>query len=152
MKIAEGKVVVLRYELYQADGGLFESSEDEPIEFVQGEGDVLPGLERALEGLEEGAELELTLSAADAFGEYNPEGLVAVPRAELPPDVDLVKDEWITVVVHGDEADDDEEEVGEMDMRIVEAGDDEVILDANHPLAGQEVTFKIEVLSVRDGG
>ena len=149
MKIVEGKVVVLKYELYQADGGLFESSEDEPIEFVQGEGDVLPGLERALEGLEEGAELELTLSAADAFGEYNPEGLVAVPRAELPPEVDLVKDEWITVVVHGDEAD-DEEEVGEMDMRIVEAGRDEVILDANHPLAGQEVTFKIEVLSVRD--
>src|SRR5262245_35400480 len=151
MKIAEGKVVVLKYELYQADGGLFESSEDEPIQFVQGEGDVLPGLERALLGLEEGAELELTLSAEDAFGEYNPEGLVAVPRAELPPDVDLVKDEWITVVVQGDETDDDEE-VGEMDMRIVEAGEDEVILDANHPLAGQEVTFKIEVLSVRDGG
>ena len=151
MKIAEGKVVVLKYELYQADGGLFESSEEEPIEFVQGEGDVLPGLERALEGLEEGAELELTLSAADAFGEYNPEGLVAVPRAELPPDVDLVKDEWITVVVQGDDAG-DEEEAGEMDMRIVEAGDDEVILDANHPLAGQAVTFKLAVLSVRDGG
>jgi peptidylprolyl isomerase len=149
MKIRDGMVVVLKYELYREGGDLFETSEDEPIEFVQGEGDVLPGLERALEGLEEGAALELTLPAAEAFGEYNPEGLVSVPRAELPPDVELVKDEWITVVVQGDE-EDDEEELGEMDMRIVEAGEDEVILDANHPLAGQEVTFKVEVLSVRD--
>ncbi|MCI0549292.1 MAG: hypothetical protein L0027_18655, partial [Candidatus Rokubacteria bacterium] len=93
--------------------------------------------------------LEVTLAPAEAFGEYNPEGLVSVPRADLPPDVELVRDEWITVVVHGDEA--GEEEVGEMDMRIVEAGGDEVILDANHPLAGQAVTFKLEVLSVRDG-
>jgi peptidylprolyl isomerase len=149
MKIQPGKVVVLKYELYRADGGLFETSDDEPIEFVQGDGDVLPGLERALEGLEEGAKLELSLSAAEAFGEYNPEGIVAVPRAELPPDVDLVQDEWITVVVQGDATDDDEE-LGEMDMRIVEAGPEEVILDANHPLAGQEVTFKIEVISVRE--
>jgi len=150
MKIQPGKVVVLKYELYRKDGSLFETSEEEPIEFVQGDESVLPGLERALEGLEEGAKLELSLSAAEAFGEYNPEGIVAVPRAELPPDVDLVQDEWITVVVQGDATDDDEE-VGEMDMRIVEAGPEEVILDANHPLAGQEVTFKIEVISVREG-
>ena len=150
MKIQPGKVVVLKYELYRKDGSLFETSEEEPIEFVQGDESVLPGLERALEGLEEGAKLELSLSAAEAFGEYNPEGIVAVPRAELPPDVDLVQDEWITVVVQGDATDEDEE-VGEMDMRIVEAGPEEVILDANHPLAGQEVTFKIEVISVREG-
>lgn len=150
MQIRPGSQVVLKYELYQADGQLFESSDDEPIEFVQGSGDVLPGLERALEGLEEGAQLEVTLSAADAFGEYNPEGLVAVPRAELPGGAELVRDEWITVVVHGDEAG-DEEQVGEMDMRIVEVGEDEVILDANHPLAGQDVTFKLAVLAVRGG-
>jgi FKBP-type peptidyl-prolyl cis-trans isomerase 2 len=150
MKIQQGKVVVLKYELYRKDGSLFETSEEEPIEFVQGDESVLPGLERALEGLEEGDKLELSLSAAEAFGEYNPEGIVAVPRAELPPDVDLVQDEWITVVVQGDATDEDEE-VGEMDMRIVEAGPEEVILDANHPLAGQEVTFKIEVISVREG-
>lgn len=150
MKIQQGKVVVLKYELYRKDGSLFETSEEEPIEFVQGDESVLPGLERALEGLEEGDKLELSLSAAEAFGEYNPEGIVAVPRAELPPDVDLVQDEWITVVVQGDATDEDEE-VGEMDMRIVEAGPEEVILDANHPLAGQDVTFKIEVISVREG-
>src|SRR5688500_11732305 len=99
MKIAKGKVVVLRYELYRSDGGLFETSEDEPLEFVQGGGEVLPGLERALEGLEAGAELEVKLSADDAFGPYNPAGIVAVPRSELPPNVDLAPDEWVTVVV-----------------------------------------------------
>lgn len=150
MRIRSGSQVVLRYELYQADGRLFESSEDEPIEFVQGRGDVLPGLERVLEGQEEGAELEVTLPAADAFGEYNPEGLVSVPRSELPAGAELVRDEWITVVVRGDEAGGEEPD-GEMDMRIVEVSEDEVILDANHPLAGQDVTFKLAVLSVRAG-
>jgi FKBP-type peptidyl-prolyl cis-trans isomerase 2 len=149
MKIETGKVVMLSYELYSKDGALFESSEDEPIEFVQGDGDVLPGLEAALNGQVEGAKLEVTLSAADAFGEYNPEGLVTVPRSELPPDVELVKDEWITVIVQDDESGDDDEP-GEMEMRIAEVADDAVVLDANHPLAGQEVTFKIEVLSVCD--
>jgi FKBP-type peptidyl-prolyl cis-trans isomerase 2 len=149
MKIEAGKIVVLRYELYSKDGELFESSEDEPIEFVQGEGDVLPGLESALEGRDEGAKLEIRLRAAEAFGEYNPEGLVSVPRSELPPDVELEPDEWITVVVQDDEAGEDEEP-GEMDMRIAEVGDDAVVLDANHPLAGQDVTFKVEVLSVSD--
>jgi FKBP-type peptidyl-prolyl cis-trans isomerase 2 len=150
MKIQNGSVVVLRYEIYRADGKLFEA-EDEPVEFVQGEGEVLPGLERALVGLEPGASLRVTLSPAEAFGDYNPEGLVSVPRRELPAGVELHKDEWITVVVQGDEGDAPEDQ-GEMDMRIVEAEGDEVILDANHPLAGQEVTFQIEVLAVRDAG
>jgi len=149
MKIEAGKVVMLSYQLYASDGELFESSEDDPIEFVQGEGDVLPGLESALEGQVEGAKLEITLTADEAFGDYNPEGLVTVPRSELPPDVELTKDEWITVVVQDDEAGDDEEP-GEMDMRIAEVSDDAVVLDANHPLAGQSVMFKLEVLSVSD--
>ncbi len=150
MKIQNGSVVVLRYEIYRADGELFEA-EDEPVEFVQGEGEVLPGLERALMGLEPGASLRVTLPPAEAFGDYNPEGLVSVPRSELPAGVELKKDEWITVVVQGDEGDAPEDQ-GEMDMRIVEAEGDEVILDANHPLAGQEVTFQIEVLAVRAAG
>lgn len=147
MKVEAGKVVVLNYELFSKDGELFESSDSEPIEFVQGDGDVLPGIEAAVEGQPAGARLEVTLNAVEAFGEYNPEGLVSVPRSELPPDVELVQDEWITVIVRDD---DDDEEPGEMDMRIAEVGDDAVVLDANHPLAGQEVTFRLEVVSVSD--
>lgn len=149
MKIETGKVVTLSYELFTKDGELFESSESEPIEFVQGDGDVLPGLEAALEGQDSGSKLEITLNADDAFGDYNPEGLVSVPRTELPPDVELVKDEWITVIVQDDDAG-DEEEPGEMEMRIAEVSEDSVVLDANHPLAGQEVTFKLEVVAVAD--
>ena len=149
MKIEPGKLVTLSYELYTKGGELFESSEEEPIEFIQGDGDVLPGIEAAINGLEEGEKLEITLSADDAFGDYNPEGLVTVPRSELPPDVELAKDEWITVIVQDDE-DGDAEEPGEMEMRIADLSADEVVLDANHPLAGQEVTFKLEVLSVCD--
>ena len=154
MKIEPGKLVVLKYELYAADGTLFETSDDdEPIEFVQGEGEVLPGLEREVEGSGVGDVLEFTLEAGDAFGDYNPEGLVSVPRADLPPDVELVKDDWITVEVQADDDEPrDEDEVGSMEMRIVECDDAEVVLDANHPLAGQAVRFMVEILAVRDAG
>lgn len=148
MKIESGKIVTLGYELFDSEGVLFESSEEEPIEFKQGDEEVLPGIEKAIEGQEEGADLELCLDPPDAYGELNPDGIVSVPRGDLPPDIEFHKDEWITVTVQSEE--DDAEE--ELDMRIVEAGEEDVILDANHPLAGQKVTFKIKVLSVRDEG
>ena len=156
MKIESGKIVTLGYELFDSEGVLLESSEKEPVEFKQGnesawaagESEMSPGIERAVEGREEGAVFELALDPADAFGDYNPDEIVSVPRGDLPSDLEFQKDDWITVTVQSEEK--EEEEEGELEVRVVETGEEEVILDANHPLAGQRVTFKIEVLSVRD--
>ncbi|MEM7306384.1 MAG: peptidylprolyl isomerase [Planctomycetota bacterium] len=151
MKIDTGSVVELSYEVYDADGELFESSDEGPISIIQGDGVLPPGLESALLGKEEGAELDLTLGPEDAYGAHNPDGIISVPRTEFPADVELARGEWITVVLRFDEDEappQGDGEDDEMEMRIVEASDEEVILDGNHPLAGQDVTFKLKVVAV----
>lgn len=149
MKIAENCLVEIEYVLVDEDGEVLEESGeagDGPARYVQGLGLILPGLEAALEGAEAGASLEVRLQPEDAYGAYDPAGLVNVPRTELPPDAELVPGDWITVTVADDE--DAEGREDELEMRVVELNEGGVILDANHPLAGKEVTFRVKVLSV----
>jgi len=146
MKIEKGATVEFHYELVSQDGECLESTrDDEPVTYGHGSGEILPGLEAALEGRDAGEKLQVELTPDEAYGAYDPEGLVSVPRSELSNDDELAKDEWITVSV----TDTEDGEEGELEMRIVEVHEDEVILDANHPLAGQAVTFRVEVISVR---
>lgn len=154
MRIADGSIVELDYDIFDAEGELVETtSEEGPIEYVHGQGDLLPGLEKALTGHGQGEELRLTLAAGEAYGDYNPDGLVTVPRDDLPADQELNTGDWITVVATEEEDEDEEvpakEDLGEIEMRVVEADDEAVVLDANHPLAGQAVTFRLKVVSVR---
>lgn len=157
MKVETNALVSMHYRLFDAEGELFESTaEDGPVRYRHGHDEILPRLEAAITGKEAGETLELTLAAEDAYGPYDPEGLMPIPRNELPPDHEYVAGEWISVSVEDDEADDDGDHVhdedcehsGEMEMRIVEVREDEIVLDANHPLAGQEVRFEVEVISV----
>ena len=150
MKIAHHSLVEIEYVLIDEEGEVLEESDagDEgPVRYVQGLGLILPGLEDALEGAEPGSSLEVRLRPEDAYGDYDPAGLVNVPRDELPADAELVPGDWITVTV----ADEDEAQNGEneLEMRVVELNSEGVILDANHPLAGKPVTFRVKVLSVR---
>lgn len=149
MKIAKGLLVELEYRLLDEEGTTVESSEVEgPMIYVQGEGHVPPGLELHLEGAEVGDELEVTLAAGEAFGEYDPEGILSVPRGDFPPDAELTVDEWIEIEVQAEEGD-DEHECGTMQARVVEFDDESVVLDTNLPLAGHRITFDLVVLDVR---
>ncbi|HED64254.1 MAG TPA: peptidylprolyl isomerase [Planctomycetes bacterium] len=149
MKIHQDAYVEIRYRLYDKDGELVESSEDDgPVRYRHGAEEILPGLEKALEGAEAGATLRVTVPPEEAYGAYNPDGLVAVPRTELPSEHEYTPGDWISVCVEDDGDDHDHDHDHEMEMRIVEARETEIVLDANHPLAGQEVTFEVEVLSV----
>lgn len=119
--------------------------QDEPseAEFVFGFGALLPALEDALAGLPQGARKRITLKPADAFGERDPEAILEVLRDEFPPDV-----------TEGDVFDAEEESGpdapgGLVLLRVLEVKPDSVILDRNHPLAGQKVSFDVEVLEVR---
>lgn len=148
MKIGPNTFVEMHYELFTASGELLETTqEDGPVRYVHGDEEILPGLEAALEGHGAGDEVRVTLSAQDAYGDYNPEGLVSVPRQQFDDDADLEPDTWITVTV----AESEETDEGELEMRVVEVREDEVILDANHPLAGQAVTFAVSVIAVAPG-
>ena len=147
MKIQSGCVVEIRYELYDDQDELLEKTE-EAESYLHGAEEIVPGLERALEGKEAGETVRVTLEPADAFGEYDPEGLVGVPRDELPPDAELVKGDVIGVALQPEDGEEVDGET-ELEMMVVEVRDDEVVLDANHPLAGAVITFQVEVVSVR---
>ncbi|MEW6072001.1 MAG: FKBP-type peptidyl-prolyl cis-trans isomerase [Planctomycetota bacterium] len=154
MRIGTGAHVEIHYELLDETGACLETTRDEePVRYVHGEEEILPGLEAALAGHAAGERIRVTLPAAEAYGEYAPEGLVSLPRAEIDAtDEELAPGAWITVAVTETEDAVD----GELEMRVVEVDGDEVILDANHPLAGRKVTFVVEVVSVsrpaEDGG
>jgi FKBP-type peptidyl-prolyl cis-trans isomerase SlyD len=148
MKVEARSEVELRYKLLDAEGHLVEETDEEPIRYTHGREEILPGLEAALEGLEAGSSLTVALEPEEAYGPYNPEGLVAIPRAELPAEHAYEVGEWVSIVVEGLETEAEEDEGDEMEMRIVEVREGEIVLDANHPLAGQSVTFEVEILSV----
>lgn len=148
MKIKNGCIVELTYQLKDEDGAVVEqSSEAEPMSYLHGYGEIPPGLEQKLAGVEAGAEFEVTLAPGEAFGDYDPEKILAVPRDQFPADAEIVPGDTITVSVADD--DDPDAETGEMDTRVVEISPDAIVLDANHPYAGKQMTFDLRVLSVR---
>ncbi len=148
MKIRKGCIVDLVYELKDSEGEVVESADAaDPMTYLHGYGEIAPGLEEELDGVEEGAVLEIELPPEKAYGEYNADGIVAVPRSEFPEDAEIVPGDWISVQIkHDDESD----EVEDLEMKVLEISPDSITLDANHPLAGQQVTFDIRVIGVRE--
>jgi FKBP-type peptidyl-prolyl cis-trans isomerase SlyD len=109
------------------------------LEYIHGAGNIIPGLERELEGLEAGAEKKVKVSAKDGYGEVDPRLVVVVPRDRFPAE-DAVE---VGMKFHAEMSD------GLRIMRIVAVDDDKVTLDGNHDLAGAELFFDVKVVSVR---
>ncbi|HEY6077621.1 MAG TPA: peptidylprolyl isomerase [Polyangiaceae bacterium] len=134
--------VKLRVVIHDAEGA---PVQDEPSEasFVFGFGALLPALEAALEGAPQGARKSITLKPEDAFGVRDPKAVLEVLRDDFPDDVAEGD------VFDADEDDGPEAPGGRVVLRVLEVGPESVILDRNHPLAGQKVRFDVEVLEVR---
>lgn len=115
------------------------------MEYTHGAEEIAPAIERALSGKQEGDKVSVTLPPEEAFGAVDPGLIVSVPRSEIPAELPLTVGEYLPVELEGAPADLEEQEI---EFRIVEVGEDEVVLDANHPLAGETVTFALEVVSV----
>jgi FKBP-type peptidyl-prolyl cis-trans isomerase 2 len=146
VRIQRGCHVVLRYELFDREGELLESSEEsEPMEYTHGAEEISPALERALTGKQAGDKVKVTLPPEEAFGAVDPGLIVSVPRSEIPPELPLTVGEYLPIELEDAPEDLADEEV---EFRIVEVGEEDVVLDANHPLAGETVTFALEVVSV----
>lgn len=134
--------VRLRVRIYDAEGA---AVQEEPAEsaFVFGFGFLLPALEAAIEGLPQAGKKVVTLACEDAFGRRDPKAILEVLREDFPPDV-----------APGDVFDADEDDApdargGPVLLRVLEVTPATVLLDRNHPLAGQKVRFEVEVLEVR---
>ena len=141
MKIANDTVVTLDYRLHLGDGKTVDASEPgDPLVYLHGYEEIVPGLERALEGKGAGEKLQVVVKPEDGYGEYDPESVEEVPRSELPADLNLVAGEIIT----GTDPDGDE-----MDFLIKEVKKDTVVLDFNDPMAGKTLHFDVTVREVR---
>jgi len=149
MKIEEGALVRLEYQVFDASGELFESSEEGgPVETVLGSGELPAGIENALTGLDVGAELNLTLAGDDAFGQIDPSRIETVPRAEFPEADNFTVGESVELVFEAEEGESaDEVPDDPITALIIEINPEAVVLDFNHPLAGQEVRVAVKVLA-----
>jgi FKBP-type peptidyl-prolyl cis-trans isomerase SlyD len=131
--------VRLAYDVFDADGERVGGSDpDEPLAAVVGYGELMPPIERALDGLQEGASRTVTLAAKDAYGPRDENRVLEVDRNEFPADV-----------AAGDRFDVETERGHRLVLRVLDVSDDAVVVDANHPLAGQRVRFELHVLEVR---
>ncbi|WP_299231781.1 peptidylprolyl isomerase [uncultured Halomonas sp.] len=141
MTIAPQCVVTLHYVLVDAGGQVLDDSRarQQPLEYLHGHHNIVAGLERALDSQAEGAELTVTLMPAEAYGLRNEAlkrevGRDAFPVPELSP--------GMRFQTPGDD--------GPQIVTVLEVRDDSVLIDTNHPLAGQTLRYELEVLTVRD--
>lgn len=141
MKIADGCVVEIDYILRDDEGDVIDSSdEDGALHYLHGNGQIVPGLERALLGRVQGDQVSVVVSPEDGYGPHFPDRVVTVPRNRLPAD----EEPEVGMVLEGNGPG------GEtLLLRVVEVSEEGVTLDANHPLAGENLHFAVTVRGVR---
>jgi FKBP-type peptidyl-prolyl cis-trans isomerase SlyD len=136
--------VVLEYTLEDDKGQVLDASDledGEPIVYVHGYGMIVPGLEVALAGLRAGDEKTVVVPSEEGFGDHDEELVLEVDRSDFPdPKKVAPGDEFVAESPDGDE----------IPMRVVEVKADSVVVDANHPLAGQTLHYKVKVKEVRE--
>lgn len=140
MSIEDGDTVRVHYTGTLPDGTEFDSSHDRgPLEFTVGEGQVIPGFENIVRGLEPGDSQTETLGPEEAYGTRDEQKVIEVPREELPNELEPEVGMQLEIEQPGGER---------ARVSVSEIEEDHVKLDANHPLAGRELTFEIEVVDV----
>ncbi len=136
-----GDTVQVHYTGKLDDGTVFDSSrEREPLAFQLGAGQIIPGFEKAVEGMAPGDKTTTVIPAAEAYGPRSEEALVTVPRSDLPPDIEPQVGQRLQMEQEGNHP---------LTVEIIQVDDHQVTLDANHPLAGKDLSFDIELVAVQ---
>lgn len=140
--VDDGMVVRMDYTLCLEDGEEVDSSRSRgPLEFLHGVGQIIPGLEAALYGMRLGEEKQVTVEPIDGYGELNADEFQLVPRASFPDDMTLTRGMRLRM------RDADSGEV--FDVMVDEVREDGVMLDFNHPLAGETLIFDVKIVGLR---
>jgi peptidylprolyl isomerase len=135
-----GDKVSIHYTGTFSDGTVFDSSEGrEPLEFVLGSGQVIQGLDAHLDGMEVGAKSSVTIPADQAYGAHAPEAIQKVPLSNFPEDMKLEVGMQLGATSQDGQ---------QLSFIVKELSDTEATLDGNHPLAGRDLTFAVELVSV----
>jgi FKBP-type peptidyl-prolyl cis-trans isomerase SlyD len=142
MKVGKDRIVALEYKLHLGDGEVIDESEPgQPLSYLHGGGQIVPGLEGALEGLSVGDAKKVVVSPAEGYGEHESAGLQEVPRAMFPPDAELRPGMRLAAQTDGGDV---------IPIGIREVKGDTVLVDLNHPLAGKTLHFDVTVRDVRE--
>jgi peptidylprolyl isomerase len=136
-----GDTVRIHYTGTLQDGSEFDSSRDrEPLAFTIGAGEVIPGFDAAVTGMTVGESRTVTIPAAEAYGAHRPELVVEVPRAQVPPQITPRVGQRLQLG-RGDQA---------LMVVVREMSEETLTLDGNHPLAGEDLTFALELVEVQE--
>jgi FKBP-type peptidyl-prolyl cis-trans isomerase 2 len=140
-KVETNSSVKVHYTGRLEDGTIFDTSispDREPLEVQLGEGQLIKGFEAGLIDMLEGEKKTVEIESSDAYGELNPEFITEVPRANVPEGIQVGE----SLQGMGP--------MGPVNVKVVEVNDENVLLDANHPLAGKKLIFDLEVIEISE--
>ncbi|MBZ4335725.1 peptidylprolyl isomerase [Corallococcus interemptor] len=141
MKVSNGRVVALDYRLHLGDGQIIDQSgPGQPLAYLHGHKQIVPGLEGALDGLGVGESKQVVVTPEQGYGVHKPEGVRNVPRTMLP--TTYLPQVGGTLMAQTED--------GDVPLRIIAVNPDSVVVDLNHPLAGKTLHFDVTVREVRD--
>ncbi|NLJ45769.1 MAG: peptidylprolyl isomerase [Treponema sp.] len=141
MVVEKDKVITIDYTLKDSDGQTIDSSEEsEPLVYLHGNDNLIPGLEKQLEGKKEGDKLSCVVHPGEAYGEYD-ENLVFTVKKSSFADPSKIE-EGMQFEAHGED--------GARVVTVVAVKGDDVTVDANHPLAGEDLHFDVKVVGIRE--
>lgn len=141
MKIEKNRVAVIHYKLTDDDGVIMDSSEgQEPLTYLQGHGNLIAGLEDALEGKEKGAKLNVSIKPEDGYGPYRDELIQEVPKENFDQEQELKVGDQFQV----------ETEAGPLVVEVTKIEGENITIDGNHPMAGKTLNFDVTVEDVKE--
>jgi peptidylprolyl isomerase len=139
-QVKTGDTVKIHYTGTLADGSTFDSSEGrDPLQFEVGSGQIIPGLDKAIPGMTVGDKKVVEVPCVEAYGESSPQARQAVPREQIPAEIPL--EVGLQLQMQGPNGQ-------VIPVMVAEISEAEVTLDANHPLAGKDLTFAIELVEI----
>lgn len=144
MQVENNSKVTIEYEGKFEDGTVFDSTKKDngqPLVFVVGSGQVIPGFEKGIIGMNENEEKEIEVEAKDGYGEYREELKKEIPKETLKLDKEVEKGMMLMLGT---------EDGRKFPARVVDVKDDKITLDLNHPLAGKKLIFKIKVVKIEN--
>ena len=142
--ITENKVGIFHYHLTNDAGDILDTSNgQDPMPYLHGFGNIIPGLEEQMEGKQAGDKFTAIILPEDAYGEFDPDAFIQVPKDQLPEGIEF--EEGLQLLAEGDDG-----HVMPIYMDSYDEATEIFTFNCNHPLAGETLTFQVEIVAVRD--
>lgn len=139
MAVENGKKVAFHFTLTVDEKVIQTSDGKEPMSYTHGSGQIIPGLAAEIEGMNEGEEKKVLVSAQDAYGKVNPDAIKELPKSSLPEGLTPQQDMMLQITTPEGQT---------IPARISEIKEESIVIDMNHPLAGKDLQFDVKVVSI----